>query len=128
MYQLNRAHLLICIFAGFVLTGGFVWHLFFDFPYTLFSMALWVSSAIVLFYFLGLIARSFLISQVFVPEEEYDFSQDEEYLAFMEGLENKEAELSDVMLNDPLEGGEPMMDYDDSIEDPFMEPESLTKL
>jgi hypothetical protein len=65
-YQLNRSHLLICIFAGIVITSGFVWHLFFSRPFSLFAMALWVCAVIVLFYFIGHFARSILIKHVYV--------------------------------------------------------------
>jgi hypothetical protein len=127
-YRLNRVHLLITAFAGVVLSGGFVYHRFFAMPHTLFSMALWVSSGLVLFYCIGFFARAYLIQNVFVPPPEYDFSQDEEYLAFMASLENdgaqpppEEMQLPDPMLDDL------MMEYDDS-NDPFAEPISAEML
>jgi hypothetical protein len=121
-YQLNRAHLLICIFAGLVLCGGFVWHIFFRPSFTLFTMALWVSSAIVLFYFVGKIVRSYLISEVFVPiVDDYNFEEDEEYQAFVASLENNGEEPADVMLDDPLQE---IPEFDD-LNDPFMEPISF---
>jgi hypothetical protein len=123
-YQLNKAHLLICIFAGLVLTGGFVWLLFFGSPFPLFSMAMWVSASIVVFYVVGHFARSILIRDVFVPEDEYDFSQDEEYQAFMESLENDDGELSDVMFDDPV--GPEDLDFEDSLDEPFMELETAS--
>jgi len=84
-------------------------------------MALWVSATIVLFYFAGRIARGILIDKVFVPvNDEYDFSQDEEYQAFIEGLEAAPMEdLGGVMLDDPVEQEIP---YDESLRDPFLEP------
>ncbi|MCL2577419.1 MAG: hypothetical protein FWE27_05135 [Defluviitaleaceae bacterium] len=116
-YQLNRVHLLICVFAALVLAGGFVWLIFFGDPFPLFTMAMWVSAGIIIFYIIGQFARSFLIAKVFVSEEEYDFSQDEEYLAFMASLENDAGEPTDVMQDDPLQSDE----FDDSLDDPFME-------
>ena len=127
-YRLNRAHLLISVFAGLVFAGIFVYRLFFELPHHLFDMAMWISLAIVIFYVIGVFARSFLIQEVFVPEEEYDFSQDEEYLAFMESLENDGEEIetieapTDVMLDDPAD---PFEDYDDSLNDPFIDPVPL---
>jgi len=116
-------HLLICIFAGLVLASGFVWHLFFGLAFNLFTMALWVSSGIIMFYFVGQIARSILIKKVFVPvADEYDFSEDEEYKAFVEGLETKVEEPKNVMFDDPMQDS---MEFDDSLDDPFMEPMSL---
>jgi hypothetical protein len=121
-YQLNKVHLLICIFAGLILAGGFVWHLFFGLSFRLFTMALWVSLAIVMFYFVGHVARSILINKVFVPvNEQYDFSEDEEYKAFMESLENKPVEPDGVMYDDPMQA-DPLASYDDSLDDPLMEP------
>ncbi|MDR0272534.1 MAG: hypothetical protein LBI27_04370 [Clostridiales bacterium] len=120
-YQLNKVHLLICIFAGVVLAGGFVWQLVFTLPVpnTLFTMAWWVSLGIVLFYCVGAFARSFLIQQVFVPiEDEYNLAEDEEYQAFVKSLETQN-EPSDVMFDDPLHD---LNSYDDSLNDPFMEP------
>lgn len=119
-YQLNRVHLLLCIFAGLMLAGGFVYLLFFGLPPTLFTMALWVSSGIVLFYCIGHFVRSFLIQKVFVPQEEYDFSQDEEYQAFMESLNAEPEPPKDVMLEDPMQ-----MEFDDTLGEPFMEPMPL---
>ncbi|MCL2386290.1 MAG: hypothetical protein FWC89_01955 [Defluviitaleaceae bacterium] len=133
-YQLNRAHLLICIFAALVVTGGFVWHLLFGLPSTLAFMAWWVSVAIVLFYVIGQFARSILIKQVFVPNnDEYDLSDDPEYQAFMASLNNEAPPTpTDVMFSEPLQSEPmmelepmPMMDYDDTLSDPFMEPMPL---
>jgi len=70
-YQLNKSHLIICILAALVITAGFVIHHLMGSPFGLFTMALWVSTIIVIFYFIGHIARHILISGVFVlPEEE----------------------------------------------------------
>ena len=133
-YQLNRIHLLICIFAGLVLTVGFVWHRFFGLPFHLFTMSLWVSFAIVFFYFVGHIVRAILLSQVFLPDAgNYDLSEDEEYQKFMASLETEsEGELADVMFEDPsvipeeevlndpdeLDGLEDL--YDDDKDDEFV--------
>lgn len=120
-YQLNRVHLLICIFAGLVLAGGFVWLIFFGDAFPLFTMAMWVSAGIVLFYVIGQFARSILIQKVFVPEEEYDFANDEEYIAFMAKLNGETVEPpTNVMFDDPMQVD--AMEFDDSLDDPFMEP------
>ena len=117
-YQLNRVHLLICIFAGLVLAAGFVWRLFSPWPSNLFTFAMWVSAAIIVFYIIGTFVRAFLISKVFVPTEEYDFSQDEEYQAFMASLNNEAPPAEDVMLDAPIDE----IEYDETLNDPFMEP------
>ena len=124
-YQLNRVHLLICIFAGIVLAAGFVWHIFFRLPHSLFTMALWVSSAIVLFYFIGHIIRSVLINQVFVPSEDYDFSDDPEYQAIFGNNQEDNSSPPNVMFDEPL-----MMDSfdDDELNDPFLESMALKDL
>ena len=124
-YRLNRSHLLISVFAGLVFSGIFVYRLFFELPHPLFNMAFWVSLAIVIFYVIGVFARSFLIQEVFVIEDEYDFSQDEDYLEFMASLEGGGEEIetvempTDVMLDDPQ--ADPLDDYDDPLNDPFMD-------
>jgi hypothetical protein len=102
-YQLNRVHLLICIFAGLVLTCGFVWRLFFEIPSPLFTMAMWVSFAIVFFYFVGHIVRSILISKVFdKPVVHYDLSEDEEYQKFMASLDSDGEPVENVMFEEPV--------------------------
>ncbi|MCL1844016.1 MAG: hypothetical protein FWF79_09400 [Defluviitaleaceae bacterium] len=126
-YQLNRVHLLICIFAALVLTAGFVWHIFFSMPYSLFTMALWVSSAIVLFWCIGHFIRSFLIKEVFVPlEEEYNFDDDPEYQAIMGITPAEQIEFDapeGVMFDDPM-AADPLLDYEDSG---FPEPLSVNE-
>ncbi|MCL1884545.1 MAG: hypothetical protein FWF81_12450 [Defluviitaleaceae bacterium] len=119
-YQLNKSHLIISILAALVLAAGFVWHRIFGPPFNLFTMAMWVSSAIVMFYVIGHIARNILINKVFLPfDDEYDFSQDEEYQEFMASFDDENAEPSDVMLDDPSVIGEV---FEDSLEEPFMVP------
>ncbi|MCL2189915.1 MAG: hypothetical protein FWC16_13040 [Defluviitaleaceae bacterium] len=56
---------------------------------TLFTMALWTSVAIVLFWFLGNMVRYYIITQVFPPPPEEEFVFDESMLDEMgeEGME-----------------------------------------
>lgn len=115
-YQLNRVHLLICIFAGLVLTGGGVWHLFFGTPSPLFTMVMWVNFGIVVFYCIGQFARSILIKKVFVPEEKYGFLQDEEYKEFTESLETETTPPTDVMFDDPTQAE---LEFDDPVMEPM---------
>jgi hypothetical protein len=83
-------------------------------------MAWWVSLSIVIFYVIGQFARSILIEKVFMPiEDEYDFSQDEEYQTFMANLNEQYESPEDVMQEEPLEV-EPL-EFDDSFDDPLME-------
>lgn len=116
-YRLNRIHIIICILAATVLAAGFVWHLVIGIPSSLFTFAMWISGAIIVFYIIGTFVRAILIKKVFVPEE-HDFSQDEEYQAFMENLNNEGEPPADVMQEEPLAE----IEYDDSLSDPFMEP------
>ena len=78
--RLNKAHLIICTIAAAVIAGGFVAQHVYDVSHGLFTMAMWVSIAIVLFYFIGHIVRSFLISKVFVAADENN-GQDENAVA-----------------------------------------------
>jgi hypothetical protein len=118
-YRLNRSHLLISVLAALVMTGGFVYRLFFDTPHTLFNMAWWVSFAIVLFYIIGQFARSILIEKVFLPlDMEYDLSQDEEYQTFMSNL--NESPPENIMQEEPLQME--MVEFDDLLNEPFAEP------
>jgi len=128
-YQLNKAHLLICIFAGLVLTGGFVWLIFFGAPFPLFTMAMWVSAGIIIFYVIGQFARSILVTDIFPPpeEEEEELEEDPDALMDEEGAMLEEAEDAmpqDVMYNEPLHHPE-MMEYEDALDDPFMNPSPL---
>jgi hypothetical protein len=113
--------LLISIFAGLVFAGGFVWRLFIGMPDGLFNMAWWVSLGIVIFYIIGQFARSILVEQVFLPiENEYDFSQDEEYKTFMANLDEEYATPENVMFDEPNH-----TEFDDSFDDGHLEPMPL---
>ena len=120
-YRLYKSHLLICIFAALMLTGGFVWQMFFSIPIPFIARIIWICSGIVIFYFIGHIARAILINDVFKRRDEYNFEEDEEYQAFVASLESNEMAPMNVMLDDPIE----TVDYDDTLNDPFMEPVSL---
>ena len=105
-YQLNKSHLIICIVAALVITAGVVIHYLMGNPFTYFNMALWVSLIIVIFYFVGHIARHFLISSVFVlPEEE----------GLLDGEMESEAEME--VTEEALEG---VMEYS-SVEPEMIE-------
>jgi len=82
-------HLLICIIAALVFTVGFIVHELMGSPYGLFNMALWVSTVIVGFYFLGHITRSFLINRVFMQSTEEELLEAE--LEDAEGIDETEA-------------------------------------
>jgi len=64
--RLNKVHIILCILAAFVLTAGFLINRLLGYPFAEFTMALWVSLVIVVFYIFGLIVRQFLISSVFM--------------------------------------------------------------
>jgi|GEM_PF-4173136 len=69
--RLEKIHLVICTLAAFCLTVGFVIRAVIHAPTGsegLFNMAIWVSSSIVIFYFIGWIAKAFLISMFTLPE------------------------------------------------------------
>ena len=69
--RLEKIHLVICTLAAFCLTVGFVIRAVIHAPTGfegLFNMAMWVSSAIIIFYCIGWIAKAFLVS-MFTPVE-----------------------------------------------------------
>ena len=71
--RLNKAHLIISLIAAIVVAIGFIVIHVYDVTHGLLLMAMWVSIAIILFYFIGHLARALLITNVFpVPEEEGD--------------------------------------------------------
>ncbi|MCL1878794.1 MAG: hypothetical protein FWF80_08040 [Defluviitaleaceae bacterium] len=116
-YQINRMHLLICILAGTVISGGFVWFIFFDLPRTLFHMAFWVSLAIVVFYFIGCFVRGYLLANVFLEDKGYNFEEDEEYQAFVANLEGRMLDPADLMTEEPIEFVDPLEgeEFDDAF-------------
>ena len=63
--RLNKIHLIICTIAATIIAIGFIAVHVYDFSHGLFTMAMWVSITIVLFYFIGHLVRAFLINQVF---------------------------------------------------------------
>ncbi|MCL1846174.1 MAG: hypothetical protein FWF77_09755 [Defluviitaleaceae bacterium] len=120
-YQINRVHLLICVLAGTVITGGFVWLIFFDLPHATFRMIFWINVTLVAFYFIGQFARSYLLANVFVPiEDGFNLEEDEEYKAFVAQLEAQGADSIDLMVEEPLELVDPL---DDDFIDDFQVPE-----
>ena len=69
--RLNKVHLVISTIAATVVAIGFIVIHVYDETHGLLLMAMWVSIAIILFYFIGHMARAFLITKVFVmPDEE----------------------------------------------------------
>lgn len=65
--RLEKIHLIICTLVAFCLTVGFVVQAVLYAPTGfegLFTMAIWVSSSIVIFYFIGWVARALLINIV----------------------------------------------------------------
>ena len=113
-YQLNKIHLIICILAALSITIGFIIRMVVGVPFGLFTMAFLVSCTIVVFYCLGHIARSFLISQVFPPppEGELELLADEMELI-------SEAD-TDTLMMEPMQESN-FTDFADSAEDSFMD-------
>ena len=76
--RLNKVHLVISTIAATVVAIGFIVIHVYGETHGLLLMAMWVSIAIILFYFVGHLARAFLITKVFViPEESEDGDSEE---------------------------------------------------
>jgi len=117
-YQLNKSHLLICIVAALVITAGFIIHHLLGLPFGLFTMALWVSLVIVIFYVVGHIARAILIGGVFTPEETTELTEEEsEEEAELEGEELPEGMMEYSTVEAPLVENEHEQFY--PVEDDF---------
>ena len=78
--RLNKVHLVISTIAAAVVAIGFILiHVHLE-THGLLLFAMWVSIAIILFYFIGHLARAFLITKVFVvPDESEDEDAEELY-------------------------------------------------
>ena len=88
--RLNKVHLVISTVAAAVVAIGFIVIHIYGETHGLLLMAMWVSIAIILFYFVGHLARAFLITKVFViPDED---GEDEEF--FGEGDADDEIMVS----------------------------------
>jgi len=113
--RLNKSHLIISILAAVVILAGFVAQtLIGDASYP-FRVAMWVSIAIVVFYFIGTIIRYYLISQVFMIDLE-PVEIDVEEQPEGETLEtfDETGDIQEEMMFEAPIGGD---------EDPFPEPE-----
>ena len=106
--RLEKIHLVICTIAAFVMTAGFVVRALLSpptgFP-TLFSMAMWVSLSIIVFYVVGIFVKAFLVNNVFAMPESSD-------------LEEIEASANTELIDE----APPIQDdvYDDTIYDDAM--------
>ena len=68
--RLNKVHLVISSIAATVIAIGFIVIHVHGETHGLLLFAMWVSVAIILFYFIGHLARAFLVTKVFpLPEE-----------------------------------------------------------
>ena len=77
--RLNKVHLIISLIAAIVVAIGFIVIHVYGMTHGLLLMAMWVSIAIILFYFVGHLARAFLITKVFViPDEDEDAEESSE--------------------------------------------------
>ena len=85
--RLNKVHLIICTIAASIIAIGFIAVHVYDVTHGLFTMAMWVSISIVLFYFIGHMVRAFLITRVFTEEEK---EADEEVLDILDVPEEDE--------------------------------------
>ena len=68
--RLNKVHLVISTIAAAVVAIGFIVTHVYGETHGLLLMAMWVSIAIILFYFIGHLARAFLIAKVFIMPDE----------------------------------------------------------
>jgi len=142
--QLNKIHLIISMLAALAITIGFIVRMFTGYPSSLFNMALLVSATIVGFYFLGHIARYFLISRVFmIPSDEYE--ELEEFDEYENDMSDADTMLEtnfvednlaaeDTEINSPLpmpddsafdDGLDDLFDDDIMLDDPMLEPVAI---
>ena len=76
--RLNKVHLVISSVAAAIVAIGFILIHVHTETHGLLLFAMWVSIAIILFYFIGHLARAFLITKVFpVPDESEENETDE---------------------------------------------------
>lgn len=106
--RLNKVHLIICTIAAVIIAIGFIAVHVYDVTHGLFTMAMWVSISIVLFYFIGHMVRAFLINRVFtVPEED---EGEDGVVDILDGSEGEEVvvdspEESEVLMFAPDDDG-----------------------
>ena len=103
--RLNKVHLIISSIAATIVAIGFIVIHVYGETHGLLLMAMWVSIAIILFYFIGHLARAFLITKVFVipgEDEELDFSEfsDEDVDEVMVSLDDMDMP-EDTMIHAP---------------------------
>ena len=99
--RLNKVHLIICTIAASIIAIGFIAVHVYDVTHGLFTMAMWVSISIVLFYFIGHMVRAFLINRVFAEDETEVV--DEEILPLLESEPGEDAALADSHMELPQE-------------------------
>jgi hypothetical protein len=68
--KLDKSHLIIAVFAAVVMLSGFIIQNLIGMQNYPISIVMWVNIVIVLFYFLGIIIRYYLIKSVFMIETE----------------------------------------------------------
>ena len=77
--RLNKVHLIISTIAATVVAFGFIVIHVYGVTHGWFLAAMWVNIAIILFYFIGHVARAFMITKVFPISEEGEDEDDEEF-------------------------------------------------
>ena len=108
--RLNKVHLVISTIAATIVAIGFIVIHVYGETHGLLLMAMWVSIAIILFYFVGHLARAFLITKVFVIPDESEDGEAEE----SSGDEESEDEL---MVSVDMEMPEDTMIHAPGLED-----------
>ena len=74
--RLDKIHLVISTIAAAVIAIGFIVIHVYGATHGLLIFAMWVSLVIILFYFIGHLARAFLITKVFpTPDEESELEE-----------------------------------------------------
>jgi len=103
--RLEKIHLVICTLAAFCLTVGFVIRAVIYAPTGfegLFSMAMWVSSGIIIFYCIGWIAKAFLVD-MFTPVKIETDENAETPAEFTEEAPNVDGTMyNDAMFSDSM--------------------------
>ena len=122
--RLNKVHLVISTIAAAVVAIGFIVIHVHTETHGLLLFAMWVSIAIILFYFIGHLARAFLITKVFpIPDESEEDEIDE---LFGEGETEDEIMVSvDMEMPEDTMMHAPVIDDDEDAYEEVLDDESL---
>ena len=113
--RLKKIHLIISIIAALTILVGFLVYHVTGMAHGYLAVAMWVSLAIIIFYFIGVIAREFLRTSVF-PEPIVEEEEEETEESPEETESEPEPEPEDkVMVEGPLLDELDVSDFDDDL-------------